>query len=207
MSAPKRAQVKKGTGRRQRKRTDTEIQRDRAIVADLHYKGHNDVKITEILNSRPDVEYEISRRMVTHDRNCLLKEWKKEQYEHTDDWVAETIAELEIVKAEAWRSWERSLEERTARRVKERLGAEGDIVSLTEEAISQGTGDTKYLEVVMKCIQERNRLRGLYEAKIAIRSEHKHEVVLKAYQEVSPSSWDVIEGEVVEPKRLNGQPA
>lgn len=198
------AQVKKGTGPRDRKRTDTEIARDRAMIADLHYKGHNDSSITQILNSRPDVDYEISRRMVTYDRNKLLKEWQEEQYTHTDEWVAETIAELEVIKAEAWRAWERSLDANTKRKVRDSV-QDGEIIQLSEEMVTQGVGDTKYLDIVMKCIQERNRLRGLYEAKIAIKSEHKHELVIKAYQEISPSVWDdVVDGEVVEPLKLNG---
>ena len=200
------AQVKKGKGPGQRKRTDTEIQRDRALVAELHYKGHKDTSIVQILNSRPDIEYQMSRRMITYDRNHLLKEWKKEQYEHTEDWVAETIAELEVVKSEAWRAWENSLTPRVRSKVQEALDEEGNLgVAKTEELITQSTGDTSYLKVVMECIQERNRLRGLYEAKIAIRSEHKHELIVKAYQEVSPSDWDVIEGEIINPKGLNGK--
>jgi len=199
------AQVKKGTGRRDRKRTDTEIQRDRALIAELHHKGHKDTAIVEILNTRPDVTYQISRRMVTYDRNKLIAEWKKDQYEHTDAWVAQTIAELEVMKAEAWRAWERSLDENTRTKVKDAIGREGEILSLTEAYTTQGVGDTKYLDIVMKCIQERNRLRGLYEAKINIKSEHKTELIIKAYEVVSPSMWDdAIEGEFTEPKRLNG---
>jgi hypothetical protein len=108
------------------------------------------------------------------------------------------------MKAEAWRAWERSLDENTRTKVRDSMW-DGEIVQLREEMVTQGVGDTKYLDIVMKCIQERNRLRGLYEAKIAIKSEHKHELVIKAYQEISPSVWDdVVDGEVIEPLKLNG---
>lgn len=186
-----------------RKRTDTEIARDRALIAELHYKGHNDTEITKIINDRPGVDYELSRRQITYDRNQMLKQWQQKAEDNMDQWVAESMMQISAVQRQAWEAWERSVQEHEKEQIEEVWDAElGEMrLDKVKKYIVQGLGKKAYLDTILECIKEKNRLRGLYEVKLRVDHRTTHEHVIKAYHSFDPGMWDdpnveVIEGEV-----------
>lgn len=194
-----------------RKRTDTEIARDRALIAELHYKGHNDSEITAVLNARNGVEYELSRRQITYDRNQMLKQWQAKSQENTELWLAEAMMEISAVQRSAWNAWEASLEERERKEVEEIFDQEmGELrIDKIKRKVIQGMGNKTYLDVVLNCIKEKNRLRGLHEVKLRVDQRVRSEHVVKTYHTFDPNMWDdagieVVEGEIVRDQKQIG---
>lgn len=182
-----------------RKRTDLEIARDRALIAELYLTGdYSDQKITEFMNSRPGIGYEISRQTVTVDRKRLLEQLQEEGKENTGLWLQEEIFKLSIVEREAWEAWKKSTEEtRVVKEIEELLtdkdGVPIDehnelVLSKVETLISQNVGNPKWLQVILDCVEKRSRLRGLY--KFQARIETDTEVRVKTYYSFSPVQWD-----------------
>ena len=207
----KRAQITKSDNPNARKRTDTEIARDRSLIAELHYKGFMDVEITEILNGREEIAYELSRQTISYDRRKLIQQFQKDQLENTEAWVAEELIRLNMVEREAWTAWEKSMQNEETEKVIQALrevGDNGDTELVIEriEKIAKGqVGDKGYLELILKCINERARLRGLHTFKVDVKTEQTH--MHKMYKEWSPadawgSNGQITDGEFEEAKQL-----
>ncbi len=183
-----------------RKRTDLEIARDRALIAELYLTGdYSDKEITELLNSRPGVGYEISRQTVTVDRKRLLEQLQEEGKNSTGLWLQEEIFKLNVVEREAWDAWKRSTEQTKIIKEVEELLIDKDgtpidaknydlVLSKVETLIHDNVGNPKWLQVILDCVEKRSRLRGLY--KFQARIEVDSEVRVKTYHSFSPVQWD-----------------
>lgn len=183
-----------------RKRTDLEIARDRALIAELYLTGdYTDAQIADFLNNRPGVGYEISRQTVTVDRRRLLEQLQEEGKEHTGVWLQEEIFRLNVVEREAWEAWKKSTEQsKIVKEIEELLkdkdglpfnGSNYELVkSKIETVIQDSVGDPNFLKIVLDCVEKRSRLRGLY--KFQARIETDTEVRVKAYHVFSPAQWD-----------------
>jgi len=182
-----------------RKRTDLEIARDRALVAELYLTGdYSDQQIAEFLNNRPGIGYEISRQTVTVDRRRLLEQLQEEGKENTGVWLQEEIFRLNVVEREAWEAWKKSTEQSKIIKEIEELLKDKDgnplngtyelVKSKIETVIQDSVGDANFLKIVLDCVEKRARLRGLY--KFQARIETDTEVRVKAYHVFSPAQWD-----------------
>lgn len=183
-----------------RKRTDLEIARDRALIAELYLTGdYSDQQIADLMNGRPGVGYEISRQTVTVDRKRLIEQLQEEGKDNTAVWLQEEIFRLNVVEREAWEAWKKSAGQiRVVKEIEELLrDKEGLpvkdgyslVVSKIETVLQDSVGEAKFLVIVLDCIEKRARLRGLY--KFQARIETDTEVRIKAYHVFSPAQWDV----------------
>jgi hypothetical protein len=183
-----------------RKRTDLEIARDRALVTELHYQGYKDFAIVELLNNRPDVDYQLSAQTIYNDRKVIMDSLLEEGKENSAKWLQEEIFRLNMVEREAWLSYKKSMEPFEEEKVIKALqpvydlidGKKVDIdtevvVSRVEKLMRQGAGDPKWLQIILDCVEKRGKLRGLY--KFQARIETDSEIRIKTYHNWTPEGW------------------
>lgn len=79
----------------------------------------------------------------------------------------EQIQRLDLVEDEAWAAWQRSLK---PTRVTVKGKKEGDFASTTHEdkTLKSTSGDPKWLEIVIRCVETKSRLLGLFQDKLTL---------------------------------------
>lgn len=187
-----------------RKRTDLEIARDRALIAELHYKGYTDHEITDHINNRPGIPYQLSKQTIFRDRKELLDQLNQEGLDNTNLWLQEEIFRLTVIEKEAWDAWQKSADPVMSKRINKVLREHFDketkelvdsemITKSIEELVMDQKREPKWLQIILDCVEKRARLRGLYKFQARIETDTK--ISIKTYQEWSPAQWD---GEVIE---------
>ena len=192
------------TGQTGRKRTNSQIARDRALVAELYYKGGlTDQAISDELNSRVGVEYTLTKRMISYERAVIIKEYSK-AHEDADQnyWIEEAVMRTYMVESAAWKGWEASLLPKERKVVKSGFSGENDFESV-EKLVENNVGDKGFLQIVLSAIAERNKLRGIGATRLHIEQRTEH--LIKTYAIISPQDWDdpnIVPGEYEEQKIL-----
>jgi len=186
------------------KRSHSEIARDRALVAELWFKGGlSDREIADELNQREGVDYTLTRRMISYERDRIVKEYA-EAHEGADTnfWIEEAVMRTYMVEAAAWKGWEASLKPRERKIVRSGYTGDSDFES-TEKLIENNIGDKGFLKIVLDAIAQRNKLRGIGATRLSIDQRTEH--VIKTYAIVSPQDWDnpnIVPGEFEEQGQL-----
>lgn len=187
--------------KRGQKRTKTQRQHDRALIAEMYFRhGMIGADIARKLNDRDYVDYSLSKRMVSYEVEKIVLDYGQEQ--EPNFWIKEEIMRLNMIETEAWAAWDRSLQPKERTVTKEgsnNFGQYDEVQTLVEQRV----GDKRFLDVILDCIEKRNRLRGI--GGINMKIEQTTEHIIKTYAKVSPSDWDeqpAIEGEVVGQERL-----
>jgi hypothetical protein len=120
----------------------------------------------------------VTQQLISADLKVIRAEWRRAMIKEYDAYKAEQVATINAVAAEALRGWRRSL--RDAEKVTRKVtpadpppspaAGEGDAATVppssptvTEEtAVTEGqAGDPRFLQVMLKCVEERNRLYGV----------------------------------------------
>jgi len=124
------------------------ILKRRQQVADLSLKGWTQSAIAEKLDA--------AQSTVSTDLKALQREWIESAAQDAEVIRSKMWAELEMVKREAWKAWERSQQP-----------AETDVVSGQSEnrqmrrTRKQQHGDPRFLEIIQKSIAQKRALLGL----------------------------------------------
>lgn len=143
------------------KRSKDQALRDRYVVAELYLKGRNLRQITDELNERSDVEYQLSMSSIARDLNLVRDHWLTSMVRDFDQAKAVELAKLDNLEREAWFAWEWSKTERKTRTIKAtgpRHGLQNvEKTEKTEESI----GDPRYMQVILQCIEKRIKILGL----------------------------------------------
>lgn len=187
------------------KRNSTERARDRALIAEMHFKGGlNDRQIVDELNNR-EAGYTLSKRQVCYDREAIINDYAKAHEKDSDFWVTEAVMRTYYVEAAAWKGWEASLKPLERKTVKD--GFHGDSSFEEVQKLHENrVGDKGFLKIILDAIAERNRLRGIGAARLHIKQDVQH-TMMKAYAVVSPEDWDglpPVNGDFTEVKSLSG---
>ena len=186
------------------KRTRSQIVRDRALVAELYYKGGlSDRAIADELNNREGVTYTLTKRMISYERGKIMQEYSKAHKDADQNyWIEEAVMRTYMVEAEAWRGWEASLKPRERKIVKSGYTGESDFES-TEKLVENNVGDKGFLLIVLRAIEDRNKLRGIGATRLHIEQRTEH--LIKTYAIISPADWDdpnIIPGEYEEQQAI-----
>lgn len=143
------------------KRSKIQRDRDRQTISELLLKGWTHQRIADLL--------EVDRSMVTKDAKAIRAGWKAEALEDTDIYVRAELHRIAMLEAEYWDAWQRSQQDKQTT-VQERLS------SLIESDSSDGsggrskvllrkeqrTGELAALNGIVKCIELRSKLLGLF---------------------------------------------
>lgn len=140
------------------------------IVAPLWRKNYSEREIRVEVMKRLGLKT-LSSRTVHEDIKRLLKEYQNERLYETEARVTAELARLDLVIQEAWKQWEDSKEDKEEDRIKRKglpkLDAEGKEDGLLTAYVEQvkstalGKGDPRYLDVILKALEQRRRLLGL----------------------------------------------
>lgn len=120
----------------------------RAEIARYYLQGKPIHEIAETMG--------LSKYTIHDDLEVIRQAWLRSTLVDFDAKRAEEVAKIDRVEAQAWEEYERSKE--PGSRSVQGTGAQG---SWTEDETTERTGDPRYLQVVLKCIDRRIRLFGL----------------------------------------------
>ena len=156
------------------KRTSLEAERDRAYIAQRYLRGWS---LQEIADGIPTInggKYTLTVRTITSDIARLRDEWKERAQVSIADAKTKELAKIDALEEEAWRAWQRSVQEKKRQKTGRRETAE---LKATGEGTKRGTdgkqqdsvevwkdeqyGDPRFFAVVQWCIDKRCKLLGL----------------------------------------------
>lgn len=119
-----------------------------------------------------------SLETVHRDVGRLLEEWSTARINDTDQRVTAELARLDLVIKEAWEMWERSKENYTKTEQRDKGAPIRDvnnnkltvrsIESMKKETEVRGVGDPRFLDVILRAMQQRIKLLGLDQTTIDI---------------------------------------
>ena len=119
-----------------------------------------------------------SLETVHRDVERLLEEWSTARINDTDQRVTAELARLDLVIKEAWEMWERSKENYTKTEQRDKGAPILDvnnnkltvrsIESMKKETEVRGVGDPRFLDVILRAMQQRIKLLGLDQTTIDI---------------------------------------
>lgn len=143
------------------KRTKLEIKRDRAKITELYIQGHYQSDIAEQLG--------LTQPQISYDLKVIQKEWVKNTTLSLDEYKGKELAKIDHLECVYWQAWDRSLRDFKSKIIKGKgIGKDKEtgkpIADSTEQTMKteDRNGDPRYLDGVMKCIEQRCKLLGIY---------------------------------------------
>jgi len=139
-----------------KKRSRSQIQRDRRRISDMYLRGVLQVDIAEELG--------LSQPTISNDLASLHKEWLKTAVANFDSIKANELAKIDRLEREYWTAWERSQEDaETSKQVG--VVVNGKLKDGRAEKTKKGqSGNPSFLTGVQWCIEQRLKIFGIYEA-------------------------------------------
>jgi predicted transcriptional regulator len=138
------------------KRSRIQRERDRAVIAELYLKGWSQTRIGEYL--------ELNQSQVSRELSKIKATWKAESMRDFDLHLLEQLRRLSMVETEYWEGWQRSQTTKELS-LQERLteaATRGDGRTKVQRRTEARIGDPRFLEGLLKCVQERSKLLDLY---------------------------------------------
>ena len=141
------------------KRSQIQRELDRQTVAELTLKGWTRVAIAQHL--------ELHHSSVSRDLAVIRKQWKETSVRDFNSDTQQELQRLSIIERECWAGWERSQESRETS-VDEQIATgkdeAGRVLGRLKKAIrkEQKVGDVAFLTGVLKVVDSRCKLLGLY---------------------------------------------
>lgn len=152
------------------------MQQRMQIVAPLWRKSWTLKEIREEVMKRLGLET-YSIKCVHTDVQRLIKEWQEERLTNTEDKITAELARIDLVIKEAWQMWEKSKQDyKSKRQVQEGKPHQDEsgqisvdtIKAMMWDAEQRGSGDPRYLDVILRAMQQRCKLLGLDQQRIDI---------------------------------------
>lgn len=138
-----------------KRRSPSQIARDRRKISDLYLKGELQTDIARTLR--------ISDATVSRDLRSLYKQWQKSTLVDIDKKKAEELAKIDRLEREYWAAWERScLDAETIRQEAKRNTTNDKLApeKVIKTAIGQA-GDPRFLSGIQWCIERRCKILGI----------------------------------------------
>lgn len=166
------------------KRNKWEHERDLADIATLFLKQRTHHEITTWLNANR--AYQLSRQMISRDIERIRQMWREKATEAYDDRKMRELEKVERVEREAWTAFERSQQEETYKsstRHELEVGQDEGGKALSDGrttktvAMRSQTGDPRFLDIVMRCIEKRCEILGL-DAPKKVEADVTHTAIL-----------------------------
>jgi hypothetical protein len=98
---------------------------------------------------------------ISEDISWLRNEWMAAGVHDIDAQIAMEVEKINQVEVEAWREWDRSKEQAEVFRTVVRQIAQGQDLKETMHELRAKAGDSRYLKIILDCIERRSKLLGL----------------------------------------------
>lgn len=137
------------------KRSKIQQERDRTTIAELYLRGWSQSKIGDYLD--------LDQSSVCRELKKIRAAWKAEAVRDYDIHIEEQMLRLSMIEAEHWGAWQRSQasrEQTLTEKLSEAVSGSDSRVKDQKRTESR-VGDPRFLEGLLKCIQERSKLLGL----------------------------------------------
>jgi hypothetical protein len=139
--------------------------------------------------------FEVDQATISRDLRAIQEDWLAEAKFDFGKLTARELAKVDEVERQAWAAWAKSQEDAEIRRAK--LRGKGADAKQESEHIRRGqAGDKGFLELVLRCIQQRWELLGLDKFEGGANDEADRglvEIVSQAQREVD--GWERPTGE------------
>jgi len=136
-----------------RRRSKSEIARDRRRIADLYLQGRTQTSIGE--------EIGVHQSAVSRDLKALQAAWLKSALIDLNDAKARELAKVDRLEREYWTGWERSYEDAEIVKQKGKPGAGGIATESIEKTSKGQAGDPRFLAGIQWCIERRCKIIGI----------------------------------------------
>ncbi len=135
-----------------KKRTDEQVQLDRAEMVRLLRRGWTKKRIAEKMGMQPS--------QISYDWKKVLAELREARLDDAEDEVTSICEQYSLVKSEAWDAWDKSKERRT-KQIDEVINTgAGDRVK-TSEIVEDATPGNEFLKTIVACLQAEREMKGL----------------------------------------------
>ena len=131
-------------------RNEAQILKDRADIAKYLLQGRRQNWIADKLN--------MTEAMVSRDAKAIKTEWKRSAAGSIEAAKEQALAEIDLIKQEAWDAWEAS--KRDAEVVM-KYGGEGRPAG-AQKIVSTRNAHKAYLDTLAWCNEQRCKILGLY---------------------------------------------
>jgi hypothetical protein len=132
--------------------SDDEISERRADVARLYLMGWTQAAI--------GVKWEVSQQQISEDIKAVRAEWMESRKASYDQWIAQELARIDVIEANAWEQWARSCQDAVTVKTAQGTGGETGWTK-DERIVSEQPGDPRFLTVALNCVERRSKLLGL----------------------------------------------
>jgi hypothetical protein len=146
-----------------KRRSSSQIARDRRRVADLYLKGWIQADIAE--------EIEMSQSTVSRDIAAIQTAWLESALVDFNEAKAQELVKIDRLEREYWGAWDRSCEDaemltqKTKGKVQQRKGERGEFIAEQPAEATKTTkgqaGDPRFLAGVQWCIERRCKILGI----------------------------------------------
>ena len=133
-----------------RRRSTSELIRDRRRIADMYLQGQTQTHIAETLG--------LAQSTISGDISALHREWRKSALIDIDERKAQELAKVDRLEREYWAAWEQSCAVGVQVSREKRVGQDAVTQSKT---VDKPGGDPRFLAGVERCIERRCKLLGL----------------------------------------------
>jgi hypothetical protein len=146
------------------KRGPGQMESDKLFIAGLLVKSVTIREITRRLNEHnTERGYSLSHVQVYKDIKSIYQEWKEAKNDLIDTKMDLELAKLDKMEDECWDAWERSKEgkRKTVIEGGQMIGSQLSGGTIKEREIETTFGDTKFLDIIQRCMEKRAALLGL----------------------------------------------
>ena len=127
-------------------------------MADMYLRGKTQMQMLDAIIKERD--YTLTKQQISYDIKTIHKRWLQSSLVDYDQVKAKELARIDRLEQEYWDAWVRS---RDDKEISVASRTEGKDTTTKTEVRKEGqTGNPRFLDGVLKCIEQRLKIFGLY---------------------------------------------
>lgn len=170
------------------------LEAKKGIAEELRLKGYTQKQIAEEIKVRLGLKT-CSVSCVCEYLKQSLAEWQKERVDNTDILVTEELERLNMVIREAWQMWEKSKID-YHKKGSTQIGLPSDdgtaiqtIKAIMNDDEERGKGDPRYLDIILKALDQRRKLLGLDKTTVDVNAGIQGSIEVRYVESSAPVAF------------------
>lgn len=158
------------------------------IIAPLWRMNYSEREIRDAVMKKMKLKV-LALSTIHRDIQTLLKEYKAERLDNVEERVTAELARTDLVITQAWEQWQESKRDRNKEKViRQRkmpdLSSEGgddEFLAMVQNEKDKvlGKGDPRYLDIILKALDQRRKLLGLDKMQVDAKVQVDGEIEIK----------------------------